>query len=335
MRTLLAAAALVTLAAEAHAETFDYASLPESGITLAPKRAARPDIIPAGEHIPGIFVVSPPANEYGGEVTGLSQAYLFSSQLQADQAFGRSVVTNVLSRLAGAHQEPQGCFAIHEYYSEYDDQPNWPIRFQRQGNVQGALKGSKAAKLYSYYSGLQAVRYETVAVSGDTATLSAVDGWVDAVTRGSRAIKTSTMTFKAVADGPGGVKVFAARDPNGETVHFLIRRDSDERVFSNTWTLQAGVESGHSDCGHAHISLRAVPGMGETGSARLDVMLAATPIDANDSAPPAPGQPQMKEIRTRPLKVNLSVSRGAADDKPLPTVSFGWDAAEQRMQSFL
>lgn len=335
-RCLAAAAAIacVTSGGAAYADTVDYRALPEATIGSVPKRAGRPEAIAAG-HVTGIFLVPPPRNEFS-DMNGLSQAYLFSSQTQAEEMWGKGIFARVMHT---APKPSQGCFLVHEYYNtEQHDYVAWQPRFQKMGVIQGARAGTKAAQLYSYYTGTQAVRYETLALGDGAATLTAVEAWADAVTQGMKPIRTRTASFKKVAEVPGGVTIFAARDPDGEQIHFLVQRALEERgPVSNSWTLQAGNENGSADCGHAHLSLRAVPGMGDTASVRMDLPLAVTPIeDENTKAnPPAPGQPRMNEVRMRALKIHLSLSRAAGDEAPLPSVSWGWDAAEQRTQAFL
>jgi hypothetical protein len=324
----------ILLSGAARADTVDYRTLPEASIGSVPKRAGRPEQLGAGR-VAGIFLVPPPRNEYS-DMNGLSQAYLFSSETQAEDMWGKNVFARVMHTPS---KPPQGCFLVHEYYShDQRDDVAWQPRFQRMGVIQGARTGTKAAHLYSYYAGTQAVRWETLAVADGTATLTAVEAWADAVSQGMKLIRTRKATFKKVAEAPGGVSIYAARDPDGEQIHFLLQRTLEERgPVSNSWILQSGTDSGNSDCGHAHLSLRAVPGMGDTASVRMDLPLAVTPIeDANTREnPPAPGQARMNEVRMRALKVHLSLSRTAGDDAPLPSVSWGWDAAEQRSQAFL
>jgi hypothetical protein len=331
--TPFAAAVLIaSVCGNARADTFDYPSLPTIEITRVPKKSARPQSIARTERIAGMFLTQPPESYRDN---GLSQLYLFSSEEQADQMFGRNPRINRMlrGRFTSAPAPQDGCFATHEYHNGYEEAPAWRMQLNSHSTVHRMRPGADRKQHGDYYAGVSAVRFERLTMSADgTATVTAVDGWVDALTGGARAVKTTTLRFKPVAKGPGGVQVFAARSPVDEQIHFLIkRRPLPGQPFSQHWTLQAGHENGSANCGMARVSLEAGPGMGDSGFVRLEVPLSVTDIDVSDSAG---GKPLLKELRTRHLRVNLSLSHTASDGAPVPSVAFAWDGNEERRQTF-
>jgi hypothetical protein len=192
-------------------------------------------------------------------------------------------------------------------------------------------------------------------------TLESVDAWVDPATRGARLIGKSSLPLKLVRTPVFGLKVYAARDerPDGKRlVQFIVVRPKTTSANGRTsqmWSMrQEGIVAHSSGCGHARLALPADAKSGETATFVATVVLPAldgsgTPsvtkvepkAEAKDAKPrPVAFFPGMKrgsgvegenerEVRTRMLHVQVSVSQTSREKEPLVSVSSSWGGREQ------
>ena len=179
-----------------------------------------------------------------------------------------------------------------------------------------------------------------------------VDGWLDARTGGVRLVKRWSMPLAAVADGPSGMKVWAARQ--GGKVHFVVAAPSTNAMserskafvsgMTRSLQLQKGQTFGHSDCGHQRFTLGAKTAGGESATVRADVVISIENPQDEEKGSGSLGKvfdvigvrreaavPALGEIRTRSLNVYASVSQTASDPHPVPSVSFGWSGKPRSM----
>jgi hypothetical protein len=330
----------------------DFATLPAGEQTAAPAADERPDSLLASEKVDGIVPALPPPDQLA-RMEGMRYVTLFSTREQADK-HSAGKLTRAMRMLGGSDRQdeaakaPAACFRTVQYYggSQRDTQP-WPLRFETEPVLHGAMKGTPAAKMYPN-QGLTAVRVERLTRDGSGGgVVKSTEAWVDADTLGVRKIREDTLPLRLVAEGPAGLAVLAARDASGEAIHFVIHqpsRGSPERSYmSRSWGIEVSQDSGHSDCGYAHIVLGSAAGMGD--SALMEVELELDPPAADEQAPadpnaPAAGSPppseppQPRDVRSRALRVQLSLSQTATDAAPVPSVSFGWLGHERRMHGY-
>jgi hypothetical protein len=320
-------------------------TLPKGSVTSMPKLAERPDKIAAGERLPGIFLAQPPENQRQHYPKGSRNLTIYSTAEEAETHEKQGWV------------QPDGdggCFAVADYWQMQSDASEWAMSFSLRASMHGALPGTPAAEQYRQ-SGVQAVHVERLSLQGaDKATLKSSDAWVDLTTMGVRSRREASMALAKVADGPSGVRVFAARDESDDAMHFVVHvpkpSGSDANVVGRHFMIMKGGQMGSSDCGFGRLSLRHGPGTGDRGSIQVEVLL---PSDEKEKSEPEkstklgavasslifgktaqPAQPEAREVRVRTLLVHVSVSQTAAASQPTASVSFGWQGRERRMQVF-
>jgi hypothetical protein len=253
-----------------------------------------------------------------------------------------------------SHPDAQtACFNIVDHWVVKQGRDEWPGRLQQWPQIQGAMKGTQAAKRRDDLEKPRAFRVERLQIDGDHATLHLLEGWLDVQSLGAKKTSAYALTYERVAEGPGGVEVFAARTADGKRVEFVVHQPELEKkrmnVVGRHMNVMRANMHGSSDCGHARVALRTAPGTGEHGSIQLDVVLpedekAKKEKKAREKrARPKPklttpfGMPAPKpieEIRIRSLVVHFGVSQGLQDKEPTVTVSFGWRGKERRQQIF-
>ncbi len=357
--TIALAVPIAFFSLDALAAGVDYTKLPAGEITAAPAGDKRPDSVPAAKNVDGIFPALPPPSQHRGGLQGSRYITLFSTKEAAEKHSAgtmRSMIRSAAEALDAATAKsqtmpPTACFTVRQYYRGRGDAEPWRLSFEDRPSVHGAIKGTPAAQMYNN-NGPVAVHSERLVVDagGAKASLKITDAWFDPETLGANKIVDKSMPLVRVARGPTELQVFAARDKNGDAVHFVVylpsaAGDQDaryRRYGSRHWQVYRGNSGGHSSCGHARVSLTSVPGSGHAGHVQLEVVLKAkAPPAAAKAAPskPAGMSPRsvtapIKEVRIRTLRVNLAVSQGVADKAPIPTVSFGWTGKERFQQVY-
>ncbi len=331
-----------------------FESLPSGQVTHTPTLDSQPDQVAASERVAGIYPALPPPGQMLTVLQGTRYVTVFSTEEAARQhskgGFARAVRAAV-GTIPGVDKKlpPPSCFtAADQYHLKTDPQP-WPAYSQEQVGIHGAVRGSPAAQRYQG-AHVRAVHREHLVIDGpDKVTLHMTDVWVDPSTLGVRFIGKAKLTLVQLAVGPGDVKVFSARDPSGDEVHFVVqvpRSDPQSPVYwGRHLTARVGNKELSSDCGRVRIGLPTVPGVGERATVQVDVRLpslhersgpavagkgGATAIGT--ASPRAMAGP--KEIRLRTLLVHLSVSQTASDPAPVISVSFGWRGREKRVETY-
>ncbi len=331
-----------------------FESLPSGQVTHTPTLDSQPDQVAASERVAGIYPALPPPGQMPTVLQGTRYVTVFSTEEAARQhskgGFPRAIGAPVRT-IPGVDKKPPppSCFtAADQYHLKTEPQP-WPDYSQEQVGIHGAVRGSPAAQRYQG-AHVRALHREHLVVDGpDKATLHMTDVWVDPSTLGVRLIGKAKLTLMQLAVGPSDVRVFAARDPSGDMVHFVVQVPRPDQQSMGYWgrsvTAMVGSSAISSDCGHARMALPTVPGVGERATVQADVLLpslherlgpaaagkgGATAIGT--ASPRAMGGP--KEIRLRTLLVHLSVSQTASDPAPVISVSFGWRGREKRVQTY-
>ncbi len=323
---LLAAAALAvcaTVATPAAAAKVDFQSLPESHITPVLEMRTGPFRVAKHERAKGFHVA---------RMRGQSVIQILPTDELAKKARSGAYPT--------WNQETNGCYSQREV----------PVRKRPPAM-------SLTSRLIYYESDLEHLKGSVVPshserfvleTSGD-ARLDIADAWVDLRSLGSKLVNQYSVPLKLVATGPLGVKLYAARD--GDQVHFVVRRPAPDPRFGNRG-LSIQIDetfSGHSDCGHGRITLRADESGGETAKAALEMTFER---DKNGKLKPlSPESPKEKTVAgklvdaigfgekvaepkergVRTLNVHLSVSRSSADPHPVASSAFGWEGRARFM----
>jgi hypothetical protein len=175
-------------------------------------------------------------------------------------------------------------------------------------------------------SGADAVRalhVERLSAGVDAATLDTTDAFLDLRTLGSRAVARTTMTLSKIADGPDGMLVFAARQPDGR-VQFVVTgaetpQGTPVLITSLVDVTTAPVERQQTDCGYVHFTLSP-----KGGTAQMAEIL--TPV------PPSPEQPDPDDEsdaraqaarRGNTIRLVVSLSQLPSETAPLLSVTFG------------
>lgn len=334
---------LAGLGGVAHGGSLSLDGLPVAEVDAVPREA--PDDVPASEHTPGIHPALPPQSAGGfGGVEGSQYVNLFPSEDEAEEhrsgglgAVFRKAMDHIDEAAGGIEPGPP-CFVVaHDWHMRGDD-VRWPPSYEARPSVHGVIKGTPAAQQYPNI-GVRAVRRERLEVTKEQAALEVIQAWVDAGTLGVREISRSTMPLIEVAKGPGDVAVYAAKSKKGDGVHFVVglprRKGRSLMHVGRHVQIFAGDTSGHSDCGHARLSLRARPGFGEQALVQVEVVVAEPPPPGDGGGAPTPGEPApIREMRLRNLAVHLAVSQTASDEGIVPTVSFGWVGRERRQEVY-
>jgi hypothetical protein len=326
------------------AEPVALDDLPVGEVGAIPEE--KPEQIPATEKVAGIHPALPPRSPgaFGG-VEGSQYITLFPTEEAADthtQGGMGALFRNAMQQLekaAGGVEPGPPCFVVaQEWHMRGGKEQRWPVSFEEHPSVHGVIKGTPAAQQYPNV-GIRAVRREKLEAKGERADLSAVEAWLDPGSLGVRVIGKSTMPLARVAEGPGHVDVYAAKSKSGSTIHFVValpRHKGRAAMHIGRHTqIFSGDMTGHSDCGHARLSLQARPGLGEQAMLRVEVVVSEPePAPAPEEGEAAMGERPIREMRIRNLAVHLAVSRSASDSAVVPTVSFGWIGRERRQEVY-
>jgi hypothetical protein len=362
MRFLIPAlsSAVLLAVAPVHAERVAYRDLPVVELGKMPAADSVPLEIGPREKVDGVYPTLPPPQQHNYGIKGMRYLNVFSNEKAAKEFAlnGWSGNLQQVEAQPGKAPPPSPCFTIAEQYHLQGDERDWPMQFEEAPSMQGVEKNSPAAQQYVGYPnavGVRAVRMEQLVLEeSGKASLATTEVWVDPATAGVRLIGRQTIALVPVARGPAGVRVFAARDKEGGAIHYVLHvpRNNDPSTmhFGRSHVVMRPMGSGSSDCGHSRVTLRAAPGSGDQATVQMELLLPPTDeekaqLAAAEAAAQSPNpilgvlgtsdsMPPIKEIRTRSLLVHLGASRSATDEALVPTVSFGWNGRERRMQIF-
>lgn len=315
-------------------------TLPEGHVAPEPVTVA-PGHVPAREHADGMKTsATPPGQRRSLRRGGNDVRFTFVSELGAenDETSDMCLVdggdAQSLRSSGGddANQEPR----------------EWPSGFSRQialsfaaGAGRGLPQGKRPRGKRAGGDDVHAVHGERFVPGADgRASLSIVDAWVDARTRGVRAFARSSLPLARVFVGPNGLEVYAARD--GERIQVVFRApanpDDDPalsalvrtrlRSLSATAPDQSGA---NSDCGHLRVVLHSRPGGGE-----MTTLAASAFLQPLGAPPPAPDGETAEQranrlvgvMRQRPFQLSVSTTSLGADPHALLSVGLGWTGRE-------
>lgn len=289
-----------------------FSPLPLGTMTSVPEHA--PTYVAAGERVAGLFVAQAPVIRSN---PGYKRFEILDSKRDAAEFASRGYV----SAQAGGSLTPKQCvFATDESSAAGD--PWSPLA---RGEI--ASFGGPGQKRVV---GVHVETLEDGSTSGRSPSLGIVDAWLDTRTSGLRLITKSSIPLGAVAEGPYGIRVFAARDD--DAVHFVVLPpavDSEKGLsFGNAFDrgiIESGGEVGASQCRHSRVSLRALPGTGE--HAVISFQHAERAVrEASDPEPSSENPTDAFAVaRVRLVQVHLSASRNASAAAPIVSVSFRVD----------
>jgi hypothetical protein len=331
---VVAGLGLLAVSPSARGQRVDASKLPVAEVGRIPED--KPEDVGANGKVDGIVPALPPQNAgMFGNVKGSHYVSLFATHAEAD-AHRSGTLAHMFRAAAAAIEGAEGgvepgppCFVVAQEYHMQAAERRWPISFETRPSVHGVEKGSPAARQFPNV-GVVAVRTEKLTVTGGTAALAVREAWLDPGTLGVSEIRASTMSLLPVAEGPGHVTVYAARSATGAEVHFVVglprHRGRAARHIGHHARLSLGDQSGHSDCGHARMSLAAQPALGQHAMLTVDVIV-REPAKQEGGAPA--GERPMRELAMRTLEVHLGLSQTTSDEAPIPTVSFGWQGREK------
>lgn len=351
-RILAAALAVATtsLVSVSNGAAPAYTDLPIAAFNALPKAADMPNGVHAKSKIKGLFASIPNKSSHRWGPKGVRYVGLFANDEDAAaytadklQRWGRRPKDSLVEQAATV------CFNMTDHWQLSRDDREWPQRLEQWPSIRSAARGSEAAKEAPDYQKPRAFRVERLLLGQADATLHLQEGWFDPVSLGARETAAYQVPFKEVAAGPGGVRVFGARDEKSGTVEIVVYTPEVEQKLRSH--LNGGIQvvrsgqSGHSDCGHARVSLRVAPGSGEQGTVQLDVLLEDKTTEAVKVDAPAAdklrrglfqrgGDGPLREIRMRTLLVNVGASQAIEDEAPVTTVTFGWRGPSRTAQVF-
>jgi hypothetical protein len=335
----------------ARAATPGYSALPTGALSLAPGLGDKPEHIAPTEKVVGVYPALPPERYNKHSPHGSRYISVFTNEQQAKRFSADGGVRPAPDSL----KQPQvasACVSVADHWHMKQGPQEWPLSFSAHASIHGVDRGSEAAKQYPNV-GVRALHLEQLTFGdGGKASLQMTDSWVDPTTMGVRLIGKSALPLEQVAQGPGGVRVFAARDSRNGGVHFVVHSppgsERARNVVGRHMTVARGSRMSSSDCGHARLSLRTALGTGERGTVSIELVLSIDEDDAKKNEAKSSvfkrsafkallggkgAQPAIKEVRVRTLLVHTSVSQTAGDAAPIPSVTFGWQGRERRMQT--
>lgn len=306
---------------EARAADAGFAELPVGRFTAAP--AKKPGWISPRESVRGLFVV---ANGSGGHPQERYVSIVTDERLAAG-------IKSANRFVRFGSEGPSGCLS-----ESFDDDGadrkdrEWPADLAPE--VNGFMRSPDNPR-----SGVLAVHSERVVEQGEGATLESVDAWVDPNTRGAKLIAKTSLPLKLVRGPTFGVKVYAGRDerPDGKRwVQFVVVRAKSATAprGDQMWSMRQDGSMAHSSgCGHARLALAADAKDGDTAtfvvSTLLPSLTAGEPPKASASPPADKTGAQDREVRSRLMNVQVSVSQTSRDKDPLVSVSSSWGSREQ------
>lgn len=324
-----------------------FSELPVGRITTPPSKKVYS--VSARESVPGFFLVSQPHN-----------AMLAPLQRRLSIATDARLAAALKSGdgFAPSEHTASGCLSQMNL-SPFDDGEQEREWDENQSTAAEAYPKSADNPM----SGVVAIHSERIVEQDGAVTLESVDAWVDPATRGARLISKASLPLKLLRAPAFGMKVYAGRDerPDGKRfVQFVIVRPQTSQTARTTqmWSLrQDGAMAHASGCGHLRVAL---PIGGEGDTATIITTVELPTLDANGkevkvASSPAPlspptlrkpfaklrpvpfrkpffaedGSAKERELRTRMLHIQVSVSQTAREKEPLVSASSSWGGREQ------
>jgi len=303
--------ALLLSSGASSAAVVPFTPLPVGEMTSIPGRA--PAHVAAGAGVTGLFVAQAPAPAGN---PGYKRIEILDSKRDAAEFSSKGYV----SSQADETRPSKHCV----FYSDESSVPGdlWPTLARGEISM---FKGSGQAPIL----GVHVETLEDGSTPGRPASLAVVDAWLDTRTRGLKLVAKTSIPLSTVAEGPYGIRVFAAR--SDDSVHFVVLPPSSKQGKAipisklDRGLIESGGEIGVSQCRHNRITLRARPGAGE--HALISFQRAEPEAREVDDAGPSSDQPAetFGTLRTRLVQVHLSASRNMAATAPLVSVSFRVD----------
>ncbi len=323
-----------------------FSALPEASFAPLPKKVDVPKSIDKRSKFPGLYAALPPRPKHRRsnrfDYAGLFADKKAAEEFSKDQFMRWNDRASDESGLGAATV----CISILEPWV-LGYRTRWPDRLESWPRV--PTRSAAAARTATESPGMEeewtprALRVERLVLGDGVATLHVEEGFIDPTSLGAKLVKRYSVPFKEVEKAPFGVRVFAAREANGATVHFMFYTpEHDEKVrgqLSNNMTTRHRSDHGSSQCGHLRLSLDVAPGVGDQGTAEIEVLLADETIEAPPKDPSlldafkSPAPPE-RELTIRTLLVHAGVSQGLADEAPVLGISFGFRGAERKALVF-
>ncbi len=349
IRALVSLGVLAGAVATAHdasgGESPAFSELPVGQFSAPPKKKVA--FVAARESVPGVFVQAP--------------------EDAAALPYEHRIVTITTEPPTHDNDSPRMTHATciteaNRVSSDEDDSrgTEWDENLSTQSHAFPRVKDNPL-------SGVRAIHTERVVEQNGSAALEWVDAWVDPNTRGTRLISNGSLPLKLVRTPAFGMKVFAGRDerPDGKRfVQFVVVHPPASEVdqTGQMWAMRADGAIAHtSSCRHQRIAVSVDDKSGDGATVVATVVLPK--LDANgkviddapekasgSSAPPAivPRKPLKKrrlafrspasgdsasteerEVRTRMMHIQVSVSQMSREKEPLVSVSSAWGGREQ------
>jgi hypothetical protein len=170
---------------------------------------------------------------------------------------------------------------------------------------------------------VQALHVERLSAGADTATLDTTEVFLDLRTLGSRAVSRTTMTLSKIAEGPDGMRVFAASQPDGR-VQFVVTRAQPTQntpllLTSLVDASAAPVDREQSDCGYVHFTLSAKGSTAQMAEIFTPALASPELRDPDDESDPR----AQADRRGRAISLVVSLSQLPSEAAPLLSVTFG------------
>lgn len=288
-------------------------SLPDAAMTRIPARP--PSHVSGGERVSGLFVAQAPT-ERGAP--NYKRIEILASARDAATFARQGYVQQ--TEPPGSHE----CVYLADDSSVSGDP--WPVL--ARGDITTYPGGGQSPVL-----GVHVESLDSESPEGKTSSLKIVDAWLDTRTRGLKLITRTVVPLESVAEGPFGIRVFAAR--TSDAVHFVVLPPVPEEgsvKFGGQFDrgiIEASGEVGVSQCRHSRVTLETPPGTGEHAVVSFQHVERAPKEAADargdDKNPSAAGADSFATTRTRLVQVHLSASRTASAPEPLVSVSFRVD----------
>lgn len=297
-----------------------YDELPVGAMPLPPTK--RPRWIGPHEKVAGLLAVAPssPKLTRGKEVMLLVGDAAHAARL----------------RKGDFATEDLAATCITAHHGEFDDPSIAAAGWPESGSPVGT---AFPASSDSIDGGVNAFHTERVVANGAQALLESVDVWVDPRTGGVREAARGSLPLRLLKEA-FGVRVYAARErrPTGMATTFVVARVATQTFDSPRLEMlnlqRHDREDATSGCQHLRTTFTSPAG--ESAIVTAPVLLAildreTKPKSADDADddPNAVPTTELRELRIRPMQIQLSVSRVERDPVPVLSVSLGWGGREQ------
>lgn len=339
-------AAVTALSAAAGAAPLDLSTLAIQTAPTLPAPEDAPEGLPKAARVDGLFVGDTRAHnpEYGYSALGI-----FGDAESADLFARQAYYTSDLRV-----QKPiDRCFSVVSIYDGMPSDPaaDWVATMARHAEIH----------VYDASPYMHAVRTERIVRDGSSVFVEGLELWVDSKTGGLREIGTNRLQLNKVATPLDGLEVFVARTGEEQVDVVVTRRPSKveraladavegqhEYVLSSlgiTPTLNGAVgQSGiSSDCGHTRFRMHISdsPKVGEffdsfsffAARREAAVVNVSALLGYSNESPPRlsklkDSNPRIGVVRSRPLAINVGLSKMSADEHPVLSVSYQWSGRE-------